>query len=203
VTAPWQLHRPEFQRLSGLPGPATPVVSLLSTWDAGEWGLAIEDLADNLSDRHTPLLRADRAAILQLATAFGVSPKAVSALRWCPDLESEDEWWRDIEDSPRASAIAAELDREIAPGHALHGVSLTPWLECGACDDVLVRLDDENARTGKVRYRVAIVHPVWSRHSETPPWPSTVVFEQALDALDRLETCFGGFQDTDAPLALG
>ncbi len=78
MTAPWQFYRPEFQRLSGIPGPAAPVVSLLSTWDAGEWSLAIEDLADNLSDRHTPLLRAGRAAILELATAFSVLPKAVS-----------------------------------------------------------------------------------------------------------------------------
>ena len=199
MTAPWHFHRPEFRRLSDLPGPAVSTANLLSTWDAGEWGFAIEDLAGILSDRHTPLLRADRAAILELATAFGVSTKAASALRWCPDLESEDEWWRDVEDSPRASVIAAELTREIAPGHGLHGIPLTPWLECGACDDVLVRLDDENARTGKARYQVAVVHPVWSLHAETPPWPSAVVFEQALDALDRLEICFGGIQDAGSP----
>jgi hypothetical protein len=197
------VHRPEFLRLVGLLDPAAPVASVVSTWDAGEWEFAVEDVAEILSDRHTPLLRAHRAAILELATAFGVSAKAASALRWCPNLEAEDEWWRDIEDSPRASAVAGELTLEIAPGHTLHGIQLTPWLECGACDDVLVRLDDEHARTGKVRYRVAVIHPVWSRHSETPPWPSTVVFERALDALDRLETCFGGFQDTDAPLAHG
>jgi hypothetical protein len=174
---------------------------VLSTWDAGEWEFAVEDVAEILSDRHTPLLRTDRAAVLELAAAFGVSAKAASALRWCPDLEADDEWWREIEGSPRASAVEGELSLEIAPGHALHGVELTPWLECGACDDVLVRLDDENARTGRARYQVAVVHPAWSRQPEPPPWPSAVVFDQALDALDRLESCFRGALEADAPFA--
>ncbi len=193
----WKVHRPEFQRLSGLLEPAVPVAGMLTVWDAGEWAIAIEDLAEMLSDHHTPLLRADRKAVLALADAFDVSAKAASALRWCPDLESEDEWWREIEDSPRALAISDELSREIGPGHPLHGIPLTPWLECGACDDVLVRLGDENVRPET--YRVAVVHPTWSRHRESSPWPSTVVFDQALDALDRLETCFHGASTTTSP----
>ncbi|MEY9873269.1 hypothetical protein ABH931_002751 [Streptacidiphilus sp. MAP12-33] len=190
VTTPWILYRPEFLRLAGLAAQADSAVSMMSTWDAGEWGLAVEDLADLLSEHHTPLLRADRAAVLGLAEVFDVSGRTMSALRWCPDLESEDEWWREVEGLPRASAIADELIREIAPGHALYGVPLAPWLECGACDDVLVRLDDENARTGSTPYKVAVVHVGWSRRAEEPPWPATIVFDRALDALDRLEACF-------------
>lgn len=190
VTTLWTIHRPEFLRLTGLLDPAVPVASTLSTWDAGEWEMAAGDLADQLSDHHTPLLRADRAAVLELAEVFSASAKAPSALRWCPDLEADTEWWWEVEDSPRAAAVAAELRREIAPGHQLHGIALTPWLECGACDDVLVRLDDENARTGQAPYRVAVVHPTWSHRPEAPHWPATAVFDHALDAFDRLESCF-------------
>lgn len=189
VTTSWAIRRTEFVRLTGLLDQAEPVAGMLSAWDANEAELAVEDLADQLSDRHTPLLRADRAAVLELAEALGVSARVEAALRWCPGLEAADEWWWEVENSPRAAAITHELVREIAPGHPLHGIPLTPWLECGACDDVLVRLDDENARTGRTPYQIVVVHPTWSRRPEAPPWPSTTVFDQALTALDRLETC--------------
>ncbi|MBP0451217.1 hypothetical protein J5Y04_16950 [Kitasatospora sp. RG8] len=199
MTIPWTPHRTEFEfrRLSGLLGPGVPVAATLSAWDAGEPELALEDLVDQLSDHHTPLLRADRAALLDLAEALGVSAGATSALRWCPDLEAAEEWWWEVENSPRATAIASELLREIAPGHPLHGIPLTPWLECGACDDVLVRLDDENARTGRTPYRIAVIHPTWSRHPETPPSPVASVYDQALHALDQLETCFHSTPNKD------
>ena len=100
-----------------------------------------------------------------------------------------DEWWRETEESPRASYIVQELTTEIAPGHPLFGVALTPWLECGACDDVLVRLDEANGRKPRGRYQVAVVHSTWSHHLEPLPWPATVVFDKSLPALDRLEAC--------------
>ncbi|MER5866674.1 hypothetical protein [Kitasatospora sp. NPDC002040] len=199
VAIPSQLHRAEFMRLSGLLVPAELAADMLVTWDANESGLAVEELVNYMSDHHTPLLRADRAVVLELADAVDVSERAVPALRWCPDLESEDVWWHEIEGMPRASAVAGELAKEIAPGHILHGSLLTPWLECGACDDVLVRLDDEIARTGRTPYQVAVVHLGWSRQAETPPWPTTFVFDQVLDALDRLESCFRGTAVTEAP----
>ncbi|KOV38394.1 hypothetical protein ADK60_02325 [Streptomyces sp. XY431] len=124
-----------------------------------------------------------------MAEVFGGSAKAGAALRWCPDPQADTERWWEVEDSPRAAALAGELRREVAPGHPLHGIALTPWLECGTCDDVLVRLDDENALPGTGPYRVAVVRPTWSRGPETPPWPTTAVFDRALDALDRLESC--------------
>ncbi|MFB7668708.1 hypothetical protein ACFC1R_33115 [Kitasatospora sp. NPDC056138] len=82
---------------------------------------------------------------------------ATSALRWCPDLEADEGWWWEVENSPRAAAIAGEPLQEIALGHPLHGIPPTPWLDYGACDDVLVRLDDENARTGRTPYQVAVI----------------------------------------------
>ncbi|MGV9270188.1 hypothetical protein ACWDRR_36690 [Kitasatospora sp. NPDC003701] len=190
MTTPWMVHRPEFLRLTDLLDPAVSAASTLSTWDAGEWEMAVGDLAEQFSDYHTPLLAADRAAVLALAEVFGVSAKVASALRWCPDPQADTEWWWEVEDSPRAAALVGELRREVAPGHLLHGIALTPWLECGACDDVLVRLDDENALVGTTPYRVAVVRPTWSHGPESPPWPATAVFDQALDALDRLESCF-------------
>ncbi|MFF1872847.1 hypothetical protein [Kitasatospora herbaricolor] len=116
--------------------------------------------------------------------------RAAAALRRCPVPEADTEWWWEVEDSPRAAAVAGELRREVAPGHLLHGFALTPWLECGACDEVLLRLDDENARPGQAPYRVAVVRPTWPHRPEAPPRPSATVFDQALDALDRLEACF-------------
>ncbi|WP_157537154.1 hypothetical protein [Kitasatospora azatica] len=197
MTIPWTLHRSEFLRLARLLEPAVPATTMLSTWDADEAELAIEDLADQLSDRHTPLRRADRAAVLELAEALGVSAKATSAVRWCPDLEADDQWWWEVENSPRAAAITVELAREISPGHPLHNIPLTPWLECGACDDVLLRLDDENALNGRAPYQAAVVHPTWSRRAETPPWPTTTVYDDGLHALNRLETCYRTTPDED------
>jgi len=181
-------RRADYLRLMGLLNPASP--NSLSTWDAGEWEFAIEDLATQLAEWHTPLRRADRVELLELAAAYGVTDRVRALLRWCLDPDAEDERWQDIEDSTRATHIVRELLTEITPGHLLHGISLTPWLECGACDDILVRLDEVNAGGPGWQYRVAVIHPTWSHRPERLPWPATTVFDQAIDALDRLETCF-------------
>jgi len=67
----------------------------------------------------------------------------------------------------RAAAFEAELQRELSPGHPLHGVTLAALACSHRADDVLFRLDDE---------RVADVHLTLSRKTERPPWPSHDIY---------------------------
>ena len=72
----------------------------------------------------------------------------------------------------RAAALEAELQRELSPGHPLHGVTLSALACSHRADDVLFRLDDD---------RVADVHLTLSRKTERPPWPSHDIYP-SLDA---------------------
>ncbi|WP_395111712.1 hypothetical protein [Actinomadura sp. SCN-SB] len=159
-------------------------------WDAGERGLAVEMLADNLAEQHQPLRRSERLSLLALAELWAVGDQARGALRWCPDPDIEDQPWKVVEDTERAWNITIELGTEIAVGHALHGRDLTVWLACNACDDTLVRIDDRQAQVGVTPYQCAIVHPTWSGHAEHPPWPSTPLYSNSRQALDHLERRF-------------
>lgn len=92
-----------------------------------------------------------------------------------------DQPWEEIEGTERARGIATELGKEIRRGHPLHGRGLAVWLACNACDDVLLRLDQD---------QFAVVHPTWSGRTERPPWPSTKVYADADQARHYLERCF-------------
>lgn len=66
-------------------------------------------------------------------------------------------------DTDGVAALAAELVREVAPGHPLHG---TAWRVIGRAlptDDILVQNGD----------RVAFVHLTWTGKQDRPPWPWT------------------------------
>jgi len=67
--------------------------------------------------------------------------------------------------------LDGELQREVGPGHALHGVATRTLGRRGDQDDVLFALEDGTGR-------VAVVHLTWtSSPPEEPPWPSTRLFE--------------------------
>lgn len=88
------------------------------------------------------------------------------------------EWpgsWVAISDMLEAQSLAQELQRELSLGHPLACTALTVIGRCGACDDIVVLIDDNTKR-------VAVVHLTWSGTFETPPWPSTTFFE-SLDSL--------------------
>lgn len=87
------------------------------------------------------------------------------------------EWpgsWVAISDEHQAHSLAQELLRELSFGHPLACTPLTVIGRCGACDDIVVSIDDSTMR-------VAVVHLTWSSKFETPPWPSTIFFE-SLDS---------------------
>jgi hypothetical protein len=174
--------------LSGRLPPESRAVPV-ELWDPGEEGLAVETLADLLSDHYLPLRQADRRPLLSMADRWGVGQRVRGALRFCPDPDADDTPWTVIDGSTRAQTVEAELDTEIARGHDLHGKALTVWLACNACDDVLVRVNDRQAQSGDAPYRCAVVHATWSGHAERPPSPSTTLYADAQQALDHLERC--------------
>lgn len=79
--------------------------------------------------------------------------------------------------------LAAELRRELGPGHPLDGRSLRVIGRRDDCDDVLVALPDSH---------VAVVHLTWSGRRESLPFPNHVEHqtfaafsEAAADADDQ------------------
>lgn len=84
------------------------------------------------------------------------------------------EWlepWHSIADEPdQVAAMERELRREIADGHALHGLTVRALALRQDCDDVLFAIEDGSGR-------VAVVHRTWTAAPpERAPWPSTSVF---------------------------
>lgn len=72
-------------------------------------------------------------------------------------------WWQPA--GPDRERLRDEVLREIpAEGHVLSRRGFEVIARCDACDEVLLRLDDESQ---------ALVHPTWSGQAESPPWPMT------------------------------
>jgi hypothetical protein len=74
-------------------------------------------------------------------------------------------------------AMRAELDRELMPGHVLHGERAETLAKCSHCGSVIYELPGE---------RFALVRLTWARGPEQPPSPQTVVFTSWTDALEAL-----------------
>ncbi|WP_154814326.1 hypothetical protein [Actinophytocola xinjiangensis] len=170
--------------------PTAHVGDPVDYWDHAEQGLAIEILSSVLSDRHVPVAGKDRDRLMALARAWGVVDRVRGDLRWCPDPDLEDQPWRVIEGTDFSRVVERELAAEISSGHPLHGKDLTAWLACEACDDVLVRVDDQAAQAGKAPYLCAVTHPTWSEVPETPPWPRATLLTTSGAALDLLLRCW-------------
>jgi hypothetical protein len=79
--------------------------------------------------------------------------------------------------SPSRLAMTAELDRELMPGHRLHGERAEPLAKCSHCDSVIYELPAE---------RFALVHLTWAHGPEQPPFPQTAVFTSWADALEAM-----------------
>jgi hypothetical protein len=165
--------------------PGVLAEGVLGDWDAGEPGLALEILGERLSDRHTPLSAGLRGRLGDLADRYGVAARVRPCLRLCPDADLPDPPWVAVEDTQAAIEVLVELDAEIGPGHCLAGRDLTPWLTCRRCGEVLVRVDDADARAGRAPYRCAVVRPTWSGRPEAAPVPVTALYASLDAALDH------------------
>ena len=103
-----------------------------------------------------------------------------------PSPEGRDqlpEPWFDLRPQPgdhyAASRLAmtAELNRELMPGHILHGERAEPLAKCSHCDSVIYELPRE---------RFALVHLTWAHGPAQPAFPQTVVLTSWADALEAL-----------------
>ena len=74
-------------------------------------------------------------------------------------------------------AMAAELGRELVPGHPLHDQQAQALAKCGHCDSVLFGLPGD---------RFAIVHLTWTRKSESPPFPHAGVMTEWATVLTAM-----------------
>ena len=82
----------------------------------------------------------------------------------------------DLRSNPQAAAtFAAELGREVKPGHPLHGIECTVVARAYPQDDIIVQIESG----------AALVHLTWAGADDTPPWPTTSFASSAaeLDAL--------------------
>lgn len=81
------------------------------------------------------------------------------------------EWIDDVRSTPAAPALFDELQRDLVPGHVLHGIrDLRVVARARPQDEIVVEIDDE---------RVTVKHLTWTREPERLPCPTTDVFTSA------------------------
>jgi hypothetical protein len=74
--------------------------------------------------------------------------------------------WRRL-NTEQVEFLLREAQREISPGHPLHGSNLIPIAQSRLADDVLFKLDDDH---------VTDIHLTWSRNPEPPPFPRCRIY---------------------------
>lgn len=89
--------------------------------------------------------------------------------------------WREVE-GDEATALQAELRRELCPGHPLYGLEAKPWLICWPDKDVAFSLSDG---------RVALVHLTYALETN-PVYPFCKMFASKAEALRRLSLLEAG-----------
>lgn len=95
-----------------------------------------------------------------------MSSEELDSIRWTSP-------WQPVKDQ----LLATELQREIGPGHALAGKSVTAIGRRTDCDDVLFHVAD-SAKP------YAVVHLTWRGRESSSDWPATSFFA-------TVEECFG------------
>ncbi|MFC1408624.1 hypothetical protein ACEZCY_04925 [Streptacidiphilus sp. N1-12] len=180
--------RPRFAVLSSLLS-APEEVTALELWDIGEQENAIVGLVDTLLHERVRLTERSRVQLAVLAETWGVWDSVGDRIGECEAADEENPpWW--LVRPGRAEMIGGELVREIEQGHVLHGLELVVWLECGQCDDVLVRAYPRGPwGPSFLASLYAVVHPTWRGSAESPSLPETSVFPTAEEALGALNAC--------------
>lgn len=77
--------------------------------------------------------------------------------------------WQPIRSPHEADVLVAELHRELAQSHPLHGLPLRPLARRPDTDDVLFTIADGTGR-------VAAVHLTWRGDRETAAWPCCILY---------------------------
>ncbi len=96
-------------------------------------------------------------------------------------IEHDVEWqapWSQVQDETVRASLLAELVREVAPGHVLHGRPASILARRCDCDDVL-------ALVGRPE-QLAVVHLTYCSGPDRPPWPSTRIFESFSEFAEKV-----------------
>jgi hypothetical protein len=97
-----------------------------------------------------------------------------------PEIPPQLEWlepWQRLEGP--GDAFVNELQKEVSPQHALHGVPVVAIARRMDCDDVLFATADRTMP-------LAVVHLTWSSRTEVDPqWPSTALYKSWGDWTER------------------
>jgi hypothetical protein len=86
-------------------------------------------------------------------------------------------WIVRLTDPAECTSLVAELLREIAPGHVLYGRPVRVVGRRYDCDDILLAVSEPE--------QLAIVHLSYASHPDRPPWPSTTVFENIPEFIEK------------------
>jgi hypothetical protein len=159
-------------------------------WDIGEQEAALETLVTSLVDCRVPITGLVRARLAALAEQWGTWQVLAAPLASC-ESAAEGPPLLLVEGTGRGPALEEELTREIGLGHPLTGLAAVAWFTCGRCDDVLVRVhENEPWGLSFTASQYAIIRPTWSGGEEPYPLPTTVFFTTPYEALDDLiERC--------------
>jgi hypothetical protein len=98
-------------------------------------------------------------------TCFSITSEEIAGVDWS-------EPW-----SFQLSGLEKELEKELIPGHALHGRTTLAVARHEGRDDILFLVDDE-------AYPLAVVHLTWARETD-PRWPYAERYSSIQEFLDH------------------
>lgn len=85
------------------------------------------------------------------------------------DLITWREPWSPVATEAHRTKLEAELQKEVAAGHVLHGRGVRALAVRADQDDVLFVVSDPE--------QLAVVHLSYSSGADHPPWPTTTLFD--------------------------
>jgi len=94
-------------------------------------------------------------------------------------MEWLEPWWSTAElDEQFHETFRRQLEREVPPGHSMHGLPVR-LIARGNGDDVLFQILDGSGR-------VADVHLTWSKSQEYLPWPGTSIYLSLQEWIEKV-----------------
>jgi hypothetical protein len=87
--------------------------------------------------------------------------------------------WYPLSDDVIRERLERELKSELAADHVLYGRNAHAVATRKDCDDVLFEVGQPS--------QFAVVHLSYAARPDRPPWPSTEVFENVADFIERMK----------------